>query len=143
MRQHQWKFGRSRAVAKGTLFLRPKQFFVPISPRLAAQFSRLLAAEVCESASSVCTMLRGLARHAGYPRHSPAASSLSLPCVAVCHGILIVLLCSLYFRIQHFLIASCVSRRIFDFIFHSDFHLLFNSDTRSKNITRALFCRTK
>jgi hypothetical protein len=36
-------------------------------------------------------MLRGLARHAGYPLHSPDAPQLPLPCVAVCHVVLIVL----------------------------------------------------
>jgi hypothetical protein len=36
-------------------------------------------------------LLRGLARYAGYPLHSPVAPSLPLPRVAVCHAILIVL----------------------------------------------------
>jgi hypothetical protein len=36
-------------------------------------------------------MLRGLARHAGYPLHSPVDPSIPLPRVAVCYVILIVL----------------------------------------------------
>jgi hypothetical protein len=36
-------------------------------------------------------MLHSLARHAGYPNHSPVAPSLPLPCIAVCYIILMVL----------------------------------------------------
>jgi hypothetical protein len=35
-------------------------------------------------------MFRCLARHAGYPLHSPLVPSLHLPRIAVCHVILIV-----------------------------------------------------
>jgi len=52
------------------------------------QFSRLLAAEV--SASAVVTLdkpFRGNAKGTGYPLQSPVSSSLTRPCVTVCHHI--------------------------------------------------------
>jgi hypothetical protein len=36
--RYKYKFGRNRAVTKGTLLLRPKQFFVPISPRIETRW---------------------------------------------------------------------------------------------------------
>jgi len=53
------------------------------------QFSRLLAAEVCPSASSNAgyTMFRGSVKSTGYPLHSPVSPLLPFPCVTVCHNI--------------------------------------------------------
>ena len=56
------------------------------------QLSRLLAAEVCASASIIgsnaaYTMFRASVNGTGYPLHSPFSPSLPLPCVTVCHHI--------------------------------------------------------
>jgi len=55
--------------------------------QLGFQFSRLLAAEVCESANAGYTMFRGSVRSTDYPLHSPVSPSLPRPSVTVCHHI--------------------------------------------------------
>jgi len=78
------------------------------------QFSRLLAAEVCASASIVgsnagCTMFQGSVKCTGYPPHSPVSPSLPLPCVTVRHHISTGV-CSLD-GTQLSMIASCHAER--------------------------------
>jgi hypothetical protein len=59
--------------------------------RRGRQFSRLLAAEVCASASvgsnAGYTTFRDSVKGIGYPLHSPVSPSLHLPCVTVCDHI--------------------------------------------------------
>jgi hypothetical protein len=57
--------------------------------RRGRQFIRLLAAEVCASASSNVryTMFRGSVKSTDYPLHSPVYPSLPHPCVTVCHHV--------------------------------------------------------
>jgi hypothetical protein len=60
--------------------------------RRGLQSSRLLAAELCASASIVgsnagYTMFRGSVKGTGYPPHSPVSPSLPLSYVTVCHHI--------------------------------------------------------
>ena len=57
-----------------------------------AQFSRLLAAEVCASAVVMVVMLDTPCsavecKTTGYPLHSYVSPSLPLPCVTVCHQV--------------------------------------------------------